>query len=42
MNCANGVQHECVLETKTGLVVAYSGTIPAQQTHTYLRSISGQ
>jgi hypothetical protein len=40
-NPATGVQLMCVFETKSGLIIAYSETSPAQQVHTYLRSVSG-
>jgi hypothetical protein len=41
-NQATGWQLMCVFETKSGLIIAYSETSPAQQVHTYFRSMSGQ
>lgn len=40
-NPATGVQYMCIFETKTGLILAYAEISPAQQVHTYLRSVSG-
>jgi hypothetical protein len=41
-NPATGWQLMCIFETKTGLMLAYSETSPAQQAHTYYRSMNGQ
>lgn len=38
-NPATGVQFACTFETKTGLILAYSETSPAEQVHTYFRSM---
>jgi hypothetical protein len=42
VNQASGTQLMCVFETKTGLILAYSETTPAEQVHVYFRSMSGQ
>jgi hypothetical protein len=41
-NPASGWQIVTTFETKTGLVLAYAETGPAEQVHTYFRSMSGQ